>query len=79
MNEIGTNTMGRQELEALDTLLSYVANDEERNFRDEPSRRHGHIYRSIYVLMRYRGWDLSKHVNPDTAAKPRPFVDDDGA
>jgi hypothetical protein len=29
--------------------------------------------------MRYRGWDLSKHVNPDTAAKPRPFVDDDGA
>jgi hypothetical protein len=79
MNEISTNTMTRQELEALDALLGYVANDEERNFRDEPSRRHGHIYRSIYVLMRYRGWDLSKHVNPDTAAKSRPFVDDDGA
>jgi hypothetical protein len=54
--------MDKQELEALDKLLAYVA-DEEKDFKTWPIENH--IYRSIYVLMRYRGWDMSERVDPE--------------
>jgi hypothetical protein len=54
--------MDKQELEALDKLLAYVW-DEEKDFKTYPIEQH--IYRSIYVLMRYRGWDMSKRVDPE--------------
>jgi hypothetical protein len=44
--------MNATELEALDKLLAYVA-EEEKDFQTWPIENH--IYRSIYALMRYRG------------------------
>jgi hypothetical protein len=64
--------MNKQEPDALDRLLDYVG-DEEKDFEDHAAaagdpvaqkQETQHIYRSIYVLMRYRSWDLSKHTNP---------------
>ena len=54
--------MNKQEIDALDKLLTYVTEEEEA-FRTRPSA--DHIYQSIYVLMRYRGWDLSMRADPE--------------
>jgi len=48
--------------QALDQLLHYVIDDKERDFDGKPH----HIYRAIYKLAKWSGWDMSKRRHPDS-------------
>ena len=63
-----TKMMTDAEITALDELLNYTADYEMKDYemRDycEQQPSTNHIYRSIYILAKWRGRDVSKWPNP---------------
>jgi hypothetical protein len=57
-----TMTMTKAQLKALDELLDYTFHDELKDYDGCPS----HVYRSIFMLAKWRGWDVP---SPETLDK----------
>jgi hypothetical protein len=55
--------MSDKELQALRRLIKYVADDQIRDFSEDP--RPNHIYREIYLLAKWLDLDTSQWPNPD--------------
>jgi hypothetical protein len=47
--------------QALDQLLHYVIEDEEKDYDGRPN----HIYRRIYTLAKWSGWDMTRYRHPE--------------
>jgi hypothetical protein len=55
-------SMTDTELAALDTLLAHIADDEMKDFENNP--REGHIYQSIHAIAKWRGLNISDWPEP---------------
>jgi len=63
--------MGARELDALDRLLEYVA-DEARDFKEsDGGRQRGHIFNDIHTLAKWRGHQVDSWPDPIPMPKPR--------